>query len=88
MFGVIKLSKISCHIDEKLIMNINVRSLKKNLDSLESLVLGLESPPAIICITETWLNENDDPKTFLIHGYNQEITKSRTTRGGGVMINS
>ena len=67
-------------------MNNNVRSLKKNRDSLEALLLGLESPPALICITETWLNENDDPKFFLIHGYNQEITKSRTTRGGGVMI--
>ena len=40
------------------VMHINVRSIKKNLDNLEALVLGLETPPCVLCLSETWLTEN------------------------------
>ena len=68
------------------VMHINVRSIKKNLDNLEALVLGLETPPCVLCLSETWLTENDDPKCFLVHGYNQLMNKTRNSKGGGVMI--
>ena len=67
-------------------LNVNVRSLKSNLEKLEALVLARESPPDILCLTETWLAENDDPKMFLVNGYTQYIAKNRTSIGGGVMI--
>ena len=68
------------------VLNVNVRSLKSNLEKLEALVLTRESPPDILCLTETWLAENDDPKMFLVNGYTQYIAKNRTSLGGGVMI--
>ena len=68
------------------VLNVNVRSLKSNREKLEALVLTRESPPDILCLTETWLAENDDPKMFLVNGYTQYIVKNRTSIGGGVMI--
>ena len=52
-------------------MNINIRPIEKNVDNLEALILGLESPPFVLCLSETCLTENDDPKCYLVHGYNQ-----------------
>ena len=43
-----------------LILHLNVRSIKPHFDKLEALVLGLESPPEVLCLTETWLSENDN----------------------------
>ena len=68
------------------VLNVNVRSLKLHLEKLEALVLSLESSPDVLCLTETWLTDNDDPKLFLVNGYTQYIAKNRTTLGGGVMI--
>ena len=68
-------------LNQVTIMHINVRSIKKNLDNLEALILGLESPPSVLCLSETWLKENDDPKCYLIQGYNQLIVKTRIPRG-------
>ena len=53
---------------------------------MEAFIHSLESPPAILCLTETWLNENDDYDAMLISGYTQYVVKNRKTRGGGVMI--
>ena len=64
-------------LNQVTIMHINVRSIKKNLINLETLILGLESPPSVLCLSETWLTENDDPKCYLVHGYNQLIVKTR-----------
>ena len=41
------------------VLHLNIRSLKPHFDKLEALILSLESPPDIICITETWLTKND-----------------------------
>ena len=68
------------------VLNVNVRSLKLHLEKLEALVLSLESSPDVLCLTETWLTDNDDPKLFLVNGYTQYIAKNRATLGGGVMI--
>ena len=68
------------------VMHLNVRSLKKNLDKLEALTIGLSSRPPVLYLIESWLSENDDPKYFLLHGYPQYLTKCRHARGGGVMI--
>ena len=65
------------------VMHLNVRSLKKNLDKLEALILGLGSPPSVLCLSETCLSENDDSKC-LLHGYSQYLTKFRPSRGAKV----
>ena len=67
------------------VLHINVRSLKGHLSELEALVYSLESPPSILCLSETWLTENDDSKCYLIDGYNKFVTCNRKSRGG-VMI--
>ena len=55
-------------------LHLNVRSLNKNLDKSEALILGLSSPPSVLRLSETWLSENDD-KCFLLHGYSQYLAK-------------
>ena len=53
---------------------------------MEALIHSLESPPNVICLTETWLTDNDDIDSLLIPGYNNYAIKNRNTHGGGVMI--
>ena len=48
------------------VMHLNVRSLKPHYEKLEALILSLESPPDVICLTKTWLTANDDPKCHLL----------------------
>ena len=57
------------------VLHLNVRSMKPHFDKLESLVIGLESPLEILCLTETWLSENDNFNAYLINGYNQHFVK-------------
>ena len=68
------------------ILNLNVRSLKRHIEDLEALVHSLESPPDILCLTETWLSKNDDPKSLLVTGYQNVASKVRDSKGGGIMI--
>ena len=53
---------------------------------MEALVHSLESPPNVICLTETWLTQNDDINSLLVPGCNNYAIKSRNTLGGGVMV--
>ena len=68
------------------VLNLIVRSLKKHLEDLEALAYSLESPPDILCLTESWLSEKDDPKLFLVTGYQNLLSKVRDSKGGGIMI--
>ena len=65
---------------------MNVRSLKKHIKDLEALIHSLEFPPNVICLTETWLTDNDDIDSLMVPGYNNYAIKNRSTHGGGVMI--
>ena len=53
---------------------------------MEALVHSLESPPNVICLTETWLTEIDDIGSLLVPGYSNYAIKNRYTHGGGVII--
>ena len=53
------------------ILNVNVRSIKKNLSKLESLILSFNDTPDILCLTETWLKDEYDPELYLVNGYTQ-----------------
>ena len=68
------------------ILHLNVRSLKRHIEDLEALVHSLESPPDFLCLTETWLSKNDDPKSLLVTGYQNVASKVRDSKGGGIMI--
>ena len=60
--------------------------LRKHHDELEALVSSLESPPDIICPSETWLHEYDVKHSYKLKGYHEVISKPRASTGGGVMI--
>ena len=60
--------------------------MKKHLEDLEALAYSLESPPDILCLKETWLSEKDDPKLFLVTGYQNLLSKILDSKGGGIMI--
>ncbi len=68
------------------VFHLNVRSLRKHQVDLEALLSNLESPPSIVCLTETWLNNDDDEQGFRVSGYKSVISKPRGSRGGGVMV--
>ena len=63
----------------------NVRSIRKHHEDLETLIGSLESPPSI-CITETWLSDDDNPDCYAIKGYKPYAAANRSTRCGGSMI--
>ncbi len=52
-----KLHSIS--INSAAILTVNVRSSRKNLGKLETLVYSREPTPSAVCLTETWLTEDD-----------------------------
>ena len=68
------------------VLHVNVRSLKKNYQELEALITSLESPPEILCLTETWLSDSEEPENYLVCGYKRYCVKNRAHTGGGVMI--
>ena len=64
------------------IFTLNIRSMKKNFDSLKSLIETIDKKPEIIVLTETW---NTDKLNLKIEGYKPPITLNRTNqRGGGI----
>ena len=68
------------------VLSLNARSLKKHLEDLEALVSSLESSPDLLCLTETWLSENDNPQFFHVNGYKSVLSKNSDSKGGGVMV--
>ena len=79
-------TEIDTQRKDLIIFHLNVRSLKKHLLDLESLIFSLDKLPHIICLTETWLCDDDEIKQYLLPGFRSHIQKSRTSRGVGVMI--
>lgn len=71
--------------DSLSVLQINCRSLPKNFQSIETLILNLSSKPSVICLSETWLND-ENYIFYNIEGY-KLFSKSRPNkRGGGVGI--
>ena len=63
------------------VCHANIRSVSKNLNSLESYLKMLKHEFTIVGLTETWLqNENND--LYSLNGYHF-IGKHRVNRGGG-----
>ena len=68
------------------ILNVNVRSLRKNLLNLEAFIYSLDEQPDVVCLTETWLSETDEISNYLVTGYNGFVAMNRDSKGGGVML--
>ena len=64
------------------VMLSNVRSIRKHHEDLETLIGSLESLPSILCITETWLSDDDNPDCYAVKGYKPYAAANRSTRGG------
>ena len=66
------------------LLHVNARSLNKNFESLESLLLTLNNFKfSIIGVTETWLH-NTSPNIFNLQNYNLIRREREDQRGGGV----
>ena len=61
------------------ILHLNVRSSRKNYAELESHVFGLDSQPDILCLSETWLSNDDNIISYSINGYRNLAIKNRNT---------
>ena len=81
-----KATKIRPASNHYKILQVNTRSIKKHHEVLEALISCFESPPSVICLTESWLTVKDDPNLFKVTCYNTCLSKSRSGRGEGIMI--
>ena len=63
------------------LLNLNCQSLRNKFDSFECFLSTLDVSFDVICVTETWLH-NDELQFFKLQGYNFTGTQ-RVSRGGG-----
>ena len=64
----------------------NCLSLIKHQEELEAFISNVESPPHVIALTETWILVEDERSCYLVNNYTKSLVDSRTSRGGGVML--
>ena len=72
--------------EKNYILNLNIRSLKKNFEEFKFLIEKLEKTPSIICLTETWLTQKDNPEVFNLPGYHPITGKHRDGKRGGIAV--
>ena len=63
-------------------IHLNARSLRYKIDDLTAEIENYD----IVCITETWLNQNIDSNTLLLQGFHKPIRKDREDGYDGVAI--
>jgi hypothetical protein len=68
------------------IIQINIRSLKKNFNSLKNMLNICNTTFEYIALSETWLTPQDDINFFKLQGYNIEYINRKCGRGGGVLL--
>ena len=68
------------------LFHLNVRSLRNKFDMLSTYLSQLDNKFAVICLTETWLSDNDDLNAFCLSGYEAVHFMRIDKRGGGVSI--
>jgi len=64
------------------LLNLNVQSIRNKFPDFECFLSTFSSPFDVICITETWLH-NDEIQFFKLPGYTF-VGSQRVSRGGGV----
>ena len=66
-------------------MNFNIRSFNKNNETFSALLESLKIEPDVICLTETWLH-NDNKHLAILEGYDSHHTVRTNGHGGGTSI--
>ena len=61
-----------------------MRSLPQKCDGFNVYLKTMEMKPDLICITETWLSEQNSCEIFNLDGYHHLLVASRKTQGGGL----
>ena len=84
---IINTEDIKNPTNELTIMTFNIRSIKKNFSNFEHLLSGFKCKLHIICLTESWLGQNNIIKDFELEGYHPPHYQNRTKdlSGGGVI---
>ena len=67
------------------ILHMNARSMSKNADKIYSFLNSLTTPPDVLAITETWLNDTNK-SLFKLSGYISYHLLRNTRAHGGVAI--
>ena len=75
-------SSIANNGDVFSIMHINARSLLKSLDKLKLIMMNMQTPPSVICVTETCLNDATSELVNII-GHNYISNHRRISKSGG-----
>src|SRR6266516_1517540 len=65
------------------ILQINCKSLKKNLGDLKFFLSNLPEPPSVISLSETWLKPSHQLSYFALQGYSFVSAPRKQKRGGG-----
>ena len=68
------------------IIHFNCRSLKSCFSDLKHYLLDLKKTFDVICISESWLTNNDDLVEYSLDSYEVVVANRVNTRGGGVII--
>jgi len=79
------ISNKSVTSDSFSILHVNACSLNRNLDKLLLLLSRLSLKFSVICVTETWSND-DNVNCLKIPGYNSYIKSRKDRVGGGVAV--
>lgn len=67
------------------LIHLNIRSLRKNYNSLIAFLSLINHNFSFICLSETWLSP-DDRNLYALSGYNAEYCYRATPRGGGSAV--
>ena len=71
------------------LLNLNIRSLRSNLDDFDTPLEESKHSFNVICLTETWLNDNESKTNSNYHLPNYKgihCERKTNKRGGGVYV--
>ena len=67
-----------------LVLHVNIRSVRKNIDNLDAFINTFSNKPDVIVCSECWLK--DDINFITLNGQTQIISESRINKADGVVI--
>ena len=65
------------------VLSVNARSLKHKINELQEYVCALKSRPRVICVNESFANENVSDAQLAIEGYEMIARRDGTDTAGG-----
>ena len=78
---------LKCSLSYFSVLNLNIRSMRKNFENLKILLKNLNFNFSVICLTETWCQNGDELNSiYFLYGYNSIHQTRKNGIGGGVCI--